>query len=60
MGSKSLFSAHASPEAIKAELREARWAVEVAKKKVHSLECLLERREMEIAAGEWPSKDDRG
>ena len=56
MPESALFATHAAPEAIRAELREARESVRVAKKKVHALECLLERREMEIADGTWPPK----
>lgn len=51
-----LFYDHASPDAIRAEIRRARETVRVAKKRLHSLECLLERRELEIADGEWPKR----
>ncbi len=49
-----LFRKHASPDAIRAEIRKAREEVRLAKKALHSLEVLLEIRESEIADGTWP------
>lgn len=53
-----LFAIHASPEAIELAVREAEATSQRYAKKASALRGLLDVRRGQIAAGEWPSKDD--